>query len=150
MKKISDEIIKRFNTDQEDRKNGRGNRIKISISNANFLKKIIEEHGFTGKSKIGEEGATAAWLIVQHADNDPDFQEQYLKLAKETKDLDNKFIAYLEDRVLVNKGKKQIYGTQFEADRKTSKPIENPKMVDQRRKMMGLETLEEYKRRLLN
>ena len=55
-------------------------------------------------------------------------------------------IAYLTDRVLVNEGKPQVYGTQFHrvnGERKP-RPIEDAETVDERRKSMQLTTLKDY------
>jgi hypothetical protein len=56
------------------------------------------------------------------------------------------------DRVLVNQGKKQVYGTQFDTDQATGKcepkPIEDPDHVDERRIRAGMGTLAEYKAQL--
>jgi hypothetical protein len=55
-------------------------------------------------------------------------------------------IAYLTDRVLVNTGKPQVYGTQFQSEGgiRKPRPIRDPENVDERRNEMGLTTLAEY------
>ena len=54
----------------------------------------------------------------------------------------------MKDRILVNRGKKQIYGTQKYWDPKENKfvffPIEDEKNVKAKRKEVGLEPLTEY------
>ena len=63
-------------------------------------------------------------------------------------------IAYLEDRVRVNTGRGQIYGTQFRETRNEEgivvayepKPIEDIEHLDDRRISVGLEPFEEYKK----
>jgi hypothetical protein len=50
----------------------------IDRRNTARLKRIIEKHGWPGKSLVGEDGAHAAWLLVQHADKDRGFQKQCL------------------------------------------------------------------------
>lgn len=54
--------------------------------------------------------------------------------------------AYLTDRVAVNEGKKQTYGTQFHVVEGVRQPklIHDPDNVDKRRKSVGLNTLKEY------
>jgi hypothetical protein len=56
--------------------------------------------------------------------------------------------AYLKDRVLVNQGKKQLYGTQLKLNSKTHLyeplPMESPANVDARRKAVGLSVLSDY------
>ena len=46
------------------------------------IREIIEQHGWPGASLVGEDGASAAWLLVQHADDDPAFQERALELMR--------------------------------------------------------------------
>lgn len=60
-------------------------------------------------------------------------------------------IAYLEDRIAISDGRPQIYGTQFYKNsdgQLVPQPIEDIVKVDERRKEMGLETLDEYKNRM--
>ncbi len=57
-------------------------------------------------------------------------------------------LAYLEDRVAVRQGKKQIYGSQIGGDPETQicyvLPLEDPDNVDKRRAEAGLPPLAEY------
>ncbi|MGZ3873555.1 MAG: DUF6624 domain-containing protein [Mucilaginibacter sp.] len=113
-------------------------------------KAIINTYGYPGYDLVGERSNTF-WAIVQHCDDDIPFQERVLKLmAKEVarNNADKNNYAYLTDRVLVNKKKKQIYGTQVHTDPKTHiatpLPLKYPKAVNALRKKMGLGTEEEY------
>ena len=49
-------------------------------------------------------------------------------------------LAYLEDRVRVNAGQSQLYGTQFTRDQQGLRPwtIDDPENLDQRRASVGL------------
>jgi translation initiation factor 6 (eIF-6) len=93
---------------------------------------------------VGKEASHLAWLIVQHADHDVEFQEKCLKLMKQKlkeKKIDPIEVAYLTDRVRVNKGKKQIYGTQFYLNKNGKlipRPIYDKKNLDKRRKKLDL------------
>lgn len=53
------------------------------------------------------------------------------------KELDKANYPYLMDRILMGKGQKQMYGTQFSYDEKLKKvslyPIEDPIRIDERR-----------------
>ena len=73
---------------------------------------------------VGIQGEQYAWLIAQHSD-DLKFQEQCLKLLeKQPSTIERRgHIAYLTDRILVKKKKKQIYGTQFMKEKPY--PIDN-------------------------
>lgn len=113
-----------------------------------WLKAVVSKHGWPGKSLVGGQAAKDAWLLVQHADQDREFQQQCLNRmqALPKGEVDPRDIAYLTDRVLVGTGKKQTYGTQliFQNGRLVPQPIENADEVDQRRKAAGLEPLNEY------
>jgi hypothetical protein len=120
-------------------------------ANTERMAEILEEFGWPGWSLVGEEAATGAWAIVQHADLDPEFQEfglAYLMGAVEAGDASPGDLAYLVDRVRVAKGLPQVYGTQIGAgpdgDIAPQTPIEDPDNVDARRAAAGLGTLEAY------
>ena len=78
------------------------------------MKAIVVQHGWPGRSLVGDDGAHAAWLLVQHAD--ASFMEQCLPLmehAVSAGEASTKDYAYLLDRVRMSQGKPQVYGTQF-------------------------------------
>lgn len=113
------------------------------------LREIISEHGWPGQSLVGRDGATAAFLILQHADHET--QVMYLPLveaAVEAGDYEPRHFALLQDRVLVGEDKPQIYGTQLYLDDTTGKfelfPIEDEENVDSRRQEIGMMPLAEY------
>jgi hypothetical protein len=120
----------------------------IDRENREWLKKQVEKHGWLGKSLVGERGAHIAWLIVQHADRDVAFQKKCLKLIEKMSagEVSVKEKAYLIDRVRVNEGKKQVYGTQtiLKDGKYVPQPIEDEKNVDKRRKAVGMEPLADY------
>jgi hypothetical protein len=108
------------------------------------LRQLVKDHGWPVPALVGDDGANAAWLIAQHADLDVAFQRHCLALleraAASVPSL-RPHVAYLYDRVAVNEGRPQRYGTQFD------RPIELPESVDERRAAMGLGTLAEYLQR---
>jgi hypothetical protein len=116
------------------------------------MKAIIAEHGWPGRSLVGEDGAHAAWLLAQHADSS--FMAQCLPLmerAVAAGEASPKDYAYLLDRVRMNQGKPQVYGTQFTsgADGKlVLYPVEDAEHVDERRRAVGLESMAEYERKI--
>lgn len=121
----------------------------IDKQNRGWLKEVVEKTGWPGQSRVGRDGAHAAWLLVQHADGDREFQKKCLELlekavaAKEAEAVD---LAYLTDRVLVAEGKKQRYGTQFgmKDGKLLLSPVENEDKLDERRKALGMPTMAEY------
>jgi hypothetical protein len=120
----------------------------LDTSNTAWLKEVVGKHGWPGKSLVGTAGAQDAWLLVQHADRDRDFQDLCLgkMRAMAAGEVEPRNLAYLTDRVLVGRGKKQTYGTQakIQDGKAVPAPIEDEAGVDERRKAMGLEPLAEY------
>ena len=59
-------------------------------------------------------------------------------------------LAYLEDRVRVNAGQPQLYGTQFTVTGGTfgPHPIEDPGRLDERRAQAGLAPFTDYEARM--
>ena len=127
----------------------------VDIANTERMKQIIEEVGWPTVSKVGQEAANKAWLLVQHADHDPAFQEMCLGLMEESAEgeVDKGDMAYLIDRVRVNTGREQLYGTQFgdnESGEYGVRPVENIEELNQRREEVGLEPFEDYERHMLD
>jgi hypothetical protein len=119
-------------------------------SRTDRLREIIDEHGWPTIDMVGREGATAAWLIAQHADFDVDFQAEALGLmraALEAEQADPTEVAYLEDRVAVNRGQPQRYGTQVrcrDGRPEPATPLVDAAGVDGLRADVGLQPLAEY------
>jgi hypothetical protein len=115
------------------------------------VKQILDTYGWLGPHEVGENGALALFLVVQHADLAT--QEKYLPLMREAVQKGKampRHLALLEDRVLVRQGKKQLYGSQVKRNTDTQKmefyPIEDEPNVNKRRALMGLGPLEAYAR----
>lgn len=110
---------------------------------------ILNEFGWPGRDRVGDE-CVAIWLVLQHADVESQTKAlPMLKSAAEKGDIDPSAIAMLEDRILVNSGKRQIYGTQYYyedgegAKKRIIYPIEDVENVDIRRTAAGLQPLHE-------
>ncbi len=116
------------------------------------VKEIIAQIGWPTRSKVGDDGAHAAWLVVQHMPaNDQAAMLPKLLAAVKAGEAQPGDGALLEDRVLVRSGKPQRYGSQLAlgpdgGDPKLD-PIEDEPCVDARRKRVGLEPLAEYLKR---
>jgi hypothetical protein len=121
---------------------------KIHERNTSRIKDIIKIHGWPGNDLVGPKGAEAAWYIVQHSVLDTEFMKSCLPLlekAVEKKQAEGWHLAFLLDRTLTMDGKPQRYGTQFKDDEKGQVvpfPIENPSIVDDLRRKLGLDSLE--------
>jgi hypothetical protein len=113
------------------------------------MQEIIQRFGWPGRSLVDEDGAQAAWLLLQHADQVPEFQKQCLELLQ-TAVLANEaspaHLAYLTDRVRCHEGKPQVYGTQGQITNGEVSigEIEDRDHVDERRAEVGLEPLADY------
>ena len=123
---------------------------ELDRRHADRLQAIVAEHGWPTVDKVGSDGARSAWLLAQHADHDVGFQERALELmlaAAATEQVSPIDVAYLTDRVRINRGREQLYGTQFhEGDDgvRRPQPIEQPESVDTRRQGAGMRSLEAY------
>jgi hypothetical protein len=105
--------------------------------------KILDERGWIGADLVGSEGNQTLFLVIQHADLK--YQQKYLPMMREAAKKGNakpSHLAYLEDRVALRNGGKQIYGSQIFTNPLTKKnfiaPLEDPDNVDKRRAEVGL------------
>lgn len=116
---------------------------KIDEKHCVAMKRIIADYGWPTIRMVGKKGAHAAWMLVQHADEDPAFQWLCLGMMQKTfkeKQALPSCVAHLTDRVLLNAGKKQKFGTQFclRDGAREPYPIKDSKNVDKRRIEYGL------------
>lgn len=126
----------------------------IIKENTKTLKKIVKQFGWPTIQLVGKKASNLAWLLVQHADHDLKFQRYCLRLMiKEAKrgSVLWENVAYTTDRILVNDGRPQLYGTQFYESKAKLIPrlIKNVDNLNERREKMGLEPFEVYKNKLL-
>lgn len=115
------------------------------------LKQIFDQYGFVGFDLAGEDGSNNFWLMVQHSDHNPNFQKEVLEKMKIEVDKGNAIpsnYGLLVDRVKLNTGEKQVFGTQVTYNMETGqaypRDLEDSLNVNKRRKSIGLEPLEEY------
>ncbi|MBB6130959.1 DUF6624 domain-containing protein [Mucilaginibacter lappiensis] len=116
-----------------------------------MLSNILKHYGYPGYDLVGEKGSNAFWLMAQHSDYDPALQERILAAMKPelTKhNADPKNFAYLTDRVRLNTGRKQLYGTQVtyrnDSCQAIPRALTDSLAVNARRKEIGLEPIESY------
>lgn len=117
--------------------------------NAARLAEIIEIHGWPGRSLVGDDGSRAAWLVLQHAIAQPDLQRRCVLLLQEAErrgEVPAVEVAMLEDRICAFEGRPQRYGTQYDWDENgelSPHPLDDVERVDERRRELGLQSIEE-------
>jgi tetratricopeptide (TPR) repeat protein len=87
---------------------------KLNDENQQIVCKVINTSGWPKKSEVGADAASAAFLVVQHADLT--LQKKYLPMLKkacETNEAKKTDLALLIDRVELGEGRMQIYGSQI-------------------------------------
>ena len=113
------------------------------------LKLIVKTIGWPTIQQVGAKASHMAWSIVQHADFDLNFQKMVLDVLRKASEgqIMTSEIPFLTDRILLNEGKKQLYGTQYEFDQQGNiipRPIDSVTKVDERRGEYGLIPFNEY------
>lgn len=123
----------------------------VDERNRTRLDEMVSQHGWPGASSVGAEAASAASLILQHADTAR--QERYLPLVREAvKDgrAEALSLAELEDEISVANTGSQLYGTEISFDLATGVaklvPVIDPERLDARRAEIGLPPIDEYLR----
>lgn len=122
----------------------------VDADNTSFLKKIIAERGWPGRSMVGSDAEAAAFLIVQHSP-DTAFQAKVLPLIEKAYaggEAEGQQVALLTDRVAVDRGQPQVYGTQASIvnGRFKLNPIADSANVDRRRAELKMPPVAAYMR----
>ncbi len=119
------------------------------------LMTIIERFGWPTREMVGLKAVQGAYIAVQHAGHDQDFQTNCLALIQQQVDqgeLPGAFLALMTDRVSVSRGESQVYGTQmtmapdeFGVMRAVpSAAIWRKDLLDQRRAALGMPTHQRF------
>jgi hypothetical protein len=148
---LREELLRRAEKDQNARRASRDDWqqvVAVDAENLPWMEDLVTEVGWPGRSLVGEDGARAAWLLVQHADASPAFQRRCLDLmteAVERGEATRREMAYLTDRVLLAEGQPQEYGTQMSGTEEgwVPKNLRDPDNVDTRRAAASLGPLSE-------
>jgi hypothetical protein len=155
------ELLRRRDADQAPRRKMRpgtpvdqdlvGQMEATQRDNVEWLKQVIADRGWPGRSLVGPDGADAAWLIAQHADHDLNFQQECLRLLEQAAaagEVSQSNVAYLTDRVMLAETGRQRYGTQFGYGEEGPEPLplEEPDRIDELRASAGLIPLAEYRK----
>ena len=111
--------------------------------NQELVISIIEKCGMPTLKEVGQRRMDAVWLGLQHSTEE--IRKKYfpqIEKAVKNGDLSTSQYALMKDRMLMDEGKPQIYGSQIENGKLYK--LENPKTVNERRKEMGMEPIEDY------
>ncbi|MEE9433316.1 MAG: DUF6624 domain-containing protein [Sphingorhabdus sp.] len=125
------------------------NTFRADGNSKKYIETLLEDYDWIDKKRFGKDVSTHAWILVQHADHDAEFQQSVLTKMEpylETGGIRPANYAFLWDRVAVNTGRKQRYGTQptWECTdgKLTLQPMEDPENVNKRRAAMNMTTVE--------
>jgi VWFA-related protein len=160
-KKLHDELLKLRKKDHErvqdaiaDRKpDNILDRLRDSRSqNSDSLCVILKQYGWPTKKLVGDDGADAAFFLLRNTSN-PAMQAALLPViiaATSQKEIELRDFASYIDRVRLNAGLKQLFGTQatIRDGFLMMFPIEDEALVDARRKQYQLPPLADYQRTL--
>ncbi|WP_207428017.1 DUF6624 domain-containing protein [Pedobacter sp. SYSU D00535] len=129
---------------------------KADSANLVRVRGIIKSYGYPGKTLVGVPANETAWYVIQHSSFIKEFIPHIKQAAKE-KELPYRLYAQMADRLLMQEGKEQLYGTQVyglrTVNRQTGKeewktfvwPIKKPKNVNRLRRKAGFpKTIEEH------
>ena len=111
--------------------------------NQELVISIIEKCGMPTLNEVTQKHMNAIWLGLQHTDEK--IRKKYfpqIEKAVENGDLSKQQYALMKDRILMDEGKPQIYGSQIKNGKLYK--LENPETVNERRKGMGMGTIEDY------
>ncbi len=120
---------------------------KNKKENKEELLELLDKYGWPTASEVTEYAAAGAALIINHTNYE--LRSKYFPmLEKAFKKGEAQPLRYakMKDRLLVEEGKKQLYGTQIKFDNlsRVPYPITDPEHVDQRRAKIGLGPLRPY------
>jgi len=131
--------------------------VSIEKINRDRLKGIISEFGFPTRQLVGKDAMQGIFLMIQHSDGDKEWQKEQLpniERAVKQGDVDGQSYAYLYDRIKINGGEKQRYGTQFKNVDPINKKVEladteDIENLDRRRMEVGMMPIQMYEQFIL-
>ena len=119
------------------------NYAKEDYRNQELVISIIEKCGMPTLKEVDQKQMDAIWLGLQHSTKE--IRKEYfpqIEKAVKNGDLSKSQYALMKDRMLMDEGKPQIYGSQIKNGKLYK--LENPENVNKRRKEMGMEPIEDY------
>lgn len=128
-------------------------RDSVNAVNKVRVEKLFNQYGFLGFDKVGQDGSHQFWLIIQHCDKYPEFQKKVIaSMQKQVKkgNASPGDYAYLYDRIKINAGEKQLFGTQVTYEAQTTGRaipkigLADSANIDKLRIAYGLKPLKDY------
>ena len=128
--------------------------ISINNKNLNTVKKIITEIGLPTISNTSYEAYKSVILVALHS-GDAKFLKEILEQLQSVNPstIERRDIAYITDKMRVIENQPQLYGTQYKIDPNGNVnyiEIEDVENLEQRRRELGMESFEEYKKMVEN
>lgn len=124
----------------------------LDNDNQKRMTRYLQRYGWPDAHIYGAKAAKAPFLVIQHAPQE--YMEHHIHYLRDAVCIGRArrtTLAFMQDRLLLYRGKKQIYGTQYAYDfaegemHLEPRSLGNPARVNQRRQKAGFdETLEEY------
>ena len=144
--KSEGEVVKRYGFDSKESLLAHYKTVSLNKCNVELIESIINRFGWLNESEVGVIPNQTLWIIIQHSDIET--QTRFYPLMEEEMkkgNLPKSQFAKLQDRMLVNTGRNQIYGTQFQLNPDFTYslyPIDDIEGVNARREEVGLEPLD--------
>jgi hypothetical protein len=129
---------------------------RVDSLNLESIKHIFKQYGYPGKSLVGSPTNEVGWNVIQHSSH----IEQYIDIIKKAaneNEIPYPLYCKMLDRLLMEKGEEQIYGTQIAGltvvDKMTGDnkwkmfvwPVRNASEINKTRKKIGLkQSIEDY------
>ena len=126
----------------------------LDAINVKRVADVLDSMGYPKRHDYGDSAGLATFFVIQHAD--VKYQQKYLPLfeqAAKDGEIEWKNVVYMIDRVRLETGQKQLYGTQIQpikdsvtgylTDKVMIAPIEDEANVNERRAKVGLGTIEQ-------
>lgn len=116
---------------------------------AEWLRAAVAREGWPTQSVHGQAVPMQAWLLVQHADHDPLFQLEMLRVMEPLAvrgEVSKSNFAFLHDRIMLKLTGKQRYGTQAHCAEgaRRPQPLEDEAALAGLRAEAGLEPVADY------
>ena len=112
------------------------------------MNEILDEYGFPGVRVVGIRATRAFIMMLLHSPSLELMKRAlpHVERAARRKEIPPDDFANLSDRVLVNEGRPQLYGSNFNfvGDKVVLGPTQDPARLDERRRKLGLPTIREY------